>query len=295
MSELVMLVGLWGSGKTTYAEKMRKEGYEVFSSDMVRKDLHKDERMKDDMELIFDILNKRVKKALLDGKRCIYDASNIRYKWRMEFLSSIDFPCKKKAIIFATPIETCLERLKKSDKPVSNDVMRRLVKKYWVPGFYEGFDEIAIEHQGFIDFRLEDIMDYSQENPHHTLTLGEHMAVACRYAKDKGFDEKIVIAAKYHDCGKVYAKTYIDRLGNISDVAHYYEHENISAYMFLCMDPKKLGISDEEQLKIATLINWHMRPLYWEMGGDRDRDISIFGEDMMDDLMKLHEADSNAK
>ena len=36
MTEFIMLVGLPGSGKSTCAEKLKKEGYMIHSSDAIR-------------------------------------------------------------------------------------------------------------------------------------------------------------------------------------------------------------------------------------------------------------------
>lgn len=39
MCKFIMLVGLPGSGKSTYAKKLEEEGYRIHSSDAIRKEL----------------------------------------------------------------------------------------------------------------------------------------------------------------------------------------------------------------------------------------------------------------
>lgn len=39
MVEFIMLVGLPGSGKSTYAEKLKEKGYIIHSSDAIREEL----------------------------------------------------------------------------------------------------------------------------------------------------------------------------------------------------------------------------------------------------------------
>lgn len=39
MTDFIMLVGLPGSGKSTYAEELKREGYIIHSSDAIREEL----------------------------------------------------------------------------------------------------------------------------------------------------------------------------------------------------------------------------------------------------------------
>ena len=68
--------------------------------------------------------------------------------------------------------------------------------------------------------------------------------------------------AKYHDIGKPYTKTFYDKKGNLGENAHYYNHENVSAYLYMVSHAEMLGYVDRENiynnLFIAWLINNHM-------------------------------------
>ena len=82
MNKLVMLVGLPGSGKSTYAGKLKKEGVIIHSSDRVREELG-DVNDQSKNEEVFRILHKRIKDDLKSGKSVAYDATNLNRKRRI--------------------------------------------------------------------------------------------------------------------------------------------------------------------------------------------------------------------
>ncbi len=59
-----MMVGLPGSGKSTYAEKLSKERSAIIcSSDKVREDLYGDENSQSNNDEVFKLLHKRIKRT----------------------------------------------------------------------------------------------------------------------------------------------------------------------------------------------------------------------------------------
>lgn len=87
-----MLVGVSGSGKSTFAKRIKhwgeleKENVEIFSSDEIRKELYGNASIQKDHEKVFRILHKRVKEALSQGKSVVYENTDIL--WRGKFDSS---------------------------------------------------------------------------------------------------------------------------------------------------------------------------------------------------------------
>lgn len=81
-----MLVGISGSGKSTFAKEIKYwgelegENVEIFSSDEIRKELYGDASIQKDHEKVFRILHSRVKEALSQGKTAVYDACNLSAK-----------------------------------------------------------------------------------------------------------------------------------------------------------------------------------------------------------------------
>ena len=111
MGELVYLIGLPGSGKSTMALSFEKEGYKVFSSDAIREELYGDASVQSDPQRVFRVLHKRIKDALRAGENCVYDATNVRSKNRIAFLKEIQsIECKKICCVVWASINTCKER-----------------------------------------------------------------------------------------------------------------------------------------------------------------------------------------
>ena len=79
-SKLITLVGLAGSGKSTYAKTLSdKYGYKIHSSDALRKEMFGDENAnsREQNERMFAELHRRIKDDLKNGINVIYDATNI--------------------------------------------------------------------------------------------------------------------------------------------------------------------------------------------------------------------------
>lgn len=279
-----MLIGVPGSGKSTWAEMQEKNGAAVVSSDRIRTELGLRDEVPADNEKCFRTVDSRVKELLGKGMDVIYDATNMSRKRRM---ASIQMFRKHadvlRCVLFTTPIETCIRRDAARDRHVGKEVILRMVRSFNAPWYYEGWDSIICMPNGEPARLKFDDMD--QNNPHHKLTLDQHMAAAVSYTKTHCRDNQAVIrAAGFHDIGKHLTKT-TDENG----VSHYYGHENAGAYMFLS------GIRDPgtEELYIANLINWHMAPLNRWKNSDaaKAKDRGMMGEKMFHDVMLLHDSD----
>ena len=299
MNEFIMLVGLPASGKSTYAAELKRKGFHVHSSDEIREELTSDVNTQDKNTDVFVELHKRIKTDLQSGASCVYDATNMSMKRRIAFLDEIKkYDCKKTCVLFVVPLEICKERNLNRERKVPDEVFDKMLKRFQCPYYYEGWDEIVVCAEGKGGFDYESMAGFLQDNSHHRLSLLDHCMGACVYARNHKFPFSVVCAAKFHDCGKMYTKTFIDAKGNKTKDAHYYGHENYSAYMFLCNALMGYKVSfynnySGSSLYIASLINWHMRPLMaWKQSEkSRERDRKLIGEEMYRDIMLLHEAD----
>lgn len=298
---LYMFVGLPGSGKSYYTRKlMKKTGASVHSSDNIRKELYGDERIQGDGNAVFNTLHSRVKEDLREGKSTIYDACNISYKRRMAFLQELNnIPCKKVCIFIATPFEKCLENNAKRERHVPIEVIKNMLKHFDTPSYFEGWNEIKIcypkrayrSFYGTPSAFVERYIDYSQDNPHHDYSLGNH----CKSTGYRFLRKNILhTVGLIHDCGKPRCKTYINTKGEKTEIAHYYSHENVGAYDSFFFDT---GYSEEERRDISELIRWHMTPYFWEKKDDkkmRKKYFNLWGEDLYEKIMLLHSADKDA-
>ena len=97
-------------------------------------------------------------------------------------------------------------------------------------------------------------MDIPQDNPNHTLSVLNHCTKACdifdrMFVTTKGFQPPYYVrdAVTFHDIGKPYCKTFVNKKGETTEVAHFYDHEHVGAYfvlgMFLTIDLASIKVN----------------------------------------------------
>lgn len=297
MVKCFVMCGLSASGKSWQAKKLAEEyDAEIFSSDSLREEMFGDVNHQADNDTLFKELHKRIRECLVSDKNAVYDACNISYKRRMEFLKSLSkIPCEKIAILMATPYEVCLERNAQRERKVPGHVIKRMYMSWNSPYWYEGWDDIQIVYSesaegsyGCVSDWVESVMDYDQHNSHHSLTLGEHCLKTFEYLNSLpvAFWE-LRTAALIHDCGKCKSATYINSKGEQTGECHYYNNQFCGSYDSLFFS------SIDRHLYIAQLIQWHMRAyLAWEHSKKAmQKDRKLLGETLFNDICLLHEAD----
>ena len=136
---LYVMVGLPGSGKSTYAKTL---GCPIVSSDAVRAELYGDESIQGSAHEVFNIVHKRINDYLHAGKSCVYDATNLSIKNRNPWPNIPE--CRKVAVVVDTPYAQCLERNATRKRKVPENVIARMAKKFQMPTAEEGFDEVLI-------------------------------------------------------------------------------------------------------------------------------------------------------
>ena len=264
----LMVVGLPGSGKSTYIEKYYSN-YHVHSSDAIREELSGDVNNQDINKQVFNTLHKRVKNDLVAGYNVVYDATNISWKRRKAFLQELkNINCHKECILMATPFELCVQRNNERDRVVPYFVIERMYKNFDIPWYNEGWDSIVIAYANsdamaqYGDWSrfVVDHLDFAQDSKWHTETLGDHCLKTLQYVETREADLtpgnilETKIAAALHDCGKPFCKAFKDARGEPSEFAHYYNHENVGAYNSLFYG-KEDGV---DSLLVAALIRYHM-------------------------------------
>lgn len=143
MNKLIFLVGLPGSGKSTYANKYLSKDCEILSSDRLRKQLLKDVNNQNHNSFIFNTLFNKAKEFLKLGKNVVIDATNVDYLERTRSLKRFeDLKVKRIAIVFKTPVEECIKRDSMRERTVGENVIKHFQTKFVMPTIQEGFDEI---------------------------------------------------------------------------------------------------------------------------------------------------------
>ncbi len=250
---------------------------------------------------VFEEVEKRLKQNILEGKNVIFDATNISYKKRRAWLERFNrYDIQKIAVLVATPYEECLERNSKRERKVPEEVITRMYHNFYIPQYYEGFDEILIKYNSEYEFNwlAIELDDIPQDNPHHTLSVVGHCLAVARCLKKEKYD--LWVAGLLHDIGKIKTKTFVNMKGETTDVAHFYNHEKVSAYDALFYEDIRSLVNmfnDKATtvLNILKLIQWHMI-MHFEMS---DKTIAkyknMLGENTWKDLEILHKADCEAR
>ena len=310
VQSLVMLIGIPGSGKSTLAKSLVQEGYYVLSSDEIRRNLFgdggftADEKEREKIQsAVYKVIREEAREHLKNGRSVVIDATNLSRKRRKKLLSFFsDTPSYKKAILLITSPEVCKKRneIRPRGKRVPDENMEEMLRRFEVPVMGEGWDEISLLiHDEEYRYPFELLSDFSQDNPHHTLTLGAHMDAAKEYAIAHGYSDTLVKICALHDIGKLYTKEFKNYKGEPTDTAHFYGHENFGAYLYLAMELCGKGRTEKEIKEIlyeAALINCHMRPLTaWKDSlAAKEKDKLLFGEGFVSDIEKINAADGSA-
>lgn len=282
--ELIMLCGLPGSGKTTYAEHYKDTHNCVhMSSDNIRSELYGDPSIQGDPNEVFGVMNSRTVELLNKGQSVIYDATNLTRKSRASIISMCPKPILLECVITWNSIEQCIENDKNRDRHVGERVIDRMVKSFQAPFYDEGFHSIRVVtgdyDAGKYVGRSLASMRIPHDNPNHTLNILSHCEEAAKYLENKGANRDLTQAAILHDIGKPYTKSFTDSKGNPTETAHYYQHQNVGAWM---------SYGFEKDVYTAWLISTHMEPYF------NSKYYRNLPEYLKRDIDLLNEADRNA-
>ena len=310
-----LLVGIPGSGKSYYAQEYLKAHPNSvwLSSDAIREELLDDANDQQNPRAVFDEMFRRTITSLNNGKNVVYDATNLVAKTRRALVARIREAVKEDfsscCHIISCTIEECKMRNANRDRVVPEEVIDRMVRQFQIPWYNEGWDQIVLVKSGsrfLINKEQEILSGIPHDNPHHSANLGEHCALAAakmeRILDKQDFPRDkhraiLLEAALRHDIGKRATKVFHNAKGERTNVAHYYEHNNVGAYLWLSSD-QQFNWSFQEFLYIGLLIQWHMQP-YFLAGGSYESLLSWcrrkgFNNEVAKDLWFIHEADLSA-
>lgn len=140
---IVLLVGLPGSGKSTY---LAERGVAGLSSDRIRQLLADDETDQTIHDRVFQTLRYLLRQRLAIGREITYiDATNLTPQERAPYLGiGRAYGCLVEAVFFDVPLQVCRERNAARHRVVPEEAMEKLAAKLIPPSPGEGFDRITI-------------------------------------------------------------------------------------------------------------------------------------------------------
>lgn len=140
---VILAIGLPGSGKSSW---FKRNGITPLSSDMLRMLLFDDAQEQRFQDLVFSNLRSMLKARLIARRPLNYvDATNLTPHERHSWIKlAKDYGYEVQAVYFDVPVEVCLERNRRRERSVDEDVMRRMAAKLKPPTFEEGFSKVTV-------------------------------------------------------------------------------------------------------------------------------------------------------
>jgi predicted kinase len=140
---VILAIGLPGSGKSSW---FKRNNITPLSSDMLRQVLFDDAQEQRFQDLVFSNLRSMLKARLIARRPLNYvDATNLTPHERASWVKlAKDYGYEVQAVYFDVPLEVCLERNRRRQRFVDEDVMRRMASKLKPPTFEEGFSKVTV-------------------------------------------------------------------------------------------------------------------------------------------------------
>jgi len=136
MSNIILLVGISGAGKSTWAKKFLQDNpqYIYLNADKMRLIMTGDESNQDKNYQVFQTLEHMASYLMSLGNNLIIDNTNYNKKNRLIWNRlATAFNYNKEWVVFKTPLEQCILNNEKRARKVPIDVIKRQHENFTIP------------------------------------------------------------------------------------------------------------------------------------------------------------------
>lgn len=140
---MVVLIGLPGSGKSTWAGQY---GANPISADEIRRWLADDPTIQTIHRRVFATVRYLLRQRIELGRPCTFiDATNLTRKERRPYIKIAElYDCDAEAVLFDVPVEVCQRRNAARSRVVPEQAIADMARRLTPPSLDEGFSRITV-------------------------------------------------------------------------------------------------------------------------------------------------------
>lgn len=143
---LAVMVGISGSGKSTYANGLKTSlNAQLVETDAIRVELTGNAEDQSQNGRVFAVAKKRVNDYLAQGKNTVIDATSLNQKERKDWINiGKANNAEVRAYFVDTPVSVCKSQNNKRERKVPEWVIDKQANKLFAPTKEEGFDSVTV-------------------------------------------------------------------------------------------------------------------------------------------------------